>query len=288
MKYTVKFKYDGGDVVTLKKYPPYNQLSYGHKRSHEFVPKQYKISGLKFVADEEGTKVMYRLYAYCDDYLDYHNWLTEDYIEGEGTERVEELDFSGIRGTDIQIGDTVYADIYNGSKDNHYVYPYLTFTRKGTVLGYLYENEITFFVDGKKCEQQRSSIMCDFYYPECWVNRNGTESAWGVVKNIDDDFIADYVKGCKWHRFNPEKKKDEERAKGWLELWGIYDKVCELYKKRPQPKKKPKTLKIDKIEKKTVVKNCSGYKVAEEVRAMLAGMSEEEKAEMLKQLTEKS
>lgn len=284
MKYTVTFKYDGGDTVTLTKYPPYDQLSYGHKRESEFSPKEYKIAGLKFVADENGTKTLYRLYAYMDDFLDYHNWLSEDYFEGEGTERTEEIDFSGIRGTDVQFGDTVYADIYNGNKNDHSIYPYLTFTRMGNVLYFMYENEITFYTNGRKGEQARSMVVCDFYYPSYWANSKGSEGAWGVVKNIDEDFINDYVKACKKNRFNPSKNDREKRAIEWLKQWGIYDKVCELYNKQtPAKKKTTKTVK-----KEAVVKNCSGYKVAEEVRAMLAGMSEEEKAEMLKQLTEKS
>lgn len=280
MKYTVTFKYDGGDTVTLKKYPPYNQLSYGHKREYEFVPKEYKISGLKFVADENGTKVLYRLHAYMDDYLDYHNWLSEDYFEGEGTERTEEIDFSGIRGTDIQIGDTVYADIYNGNKNSHYVYPYLTFTRMGNVLYFMYENEITFYTDGRKSEQPCSSVVCDFYYPTCWANKNGSEGAWAVVKNIDDEFINDYVKACRQHRFNPETRKEEERAIEWLKHWGIYDKVCELYNKQTPAKKKPAEKK--KTTEKKTKKSASG-----EIKELLASMTDEMKAELLKQLTKK-
>ena len=92
-----------------------------------------------------------------------------------------------------------------------------------------------------------------------------------MLKTIGEKFVEDYVKGCRSHRFNPTVDRYGDHHEEWLKTLGVYDEVCKLYKKRPSAKKK--------TEKKKTESN-----VSKDVKALLAGMSEEAKAEMLKQL----
>lgn len=286
----VTFKYEIGQMVTLTHSPSYDNMQLGkYVHEHDFKPKEYKVVSCFYKVDEDGnTSIRYQLDAYMDEYIQYHNRIPEEHLEGEPHEHTEEIDFHDVHGNPLSIGDYAYSGIYYGSPDNYYVSPNFTFTRQMQIVGLEYSNKGTFFVDGVVKKNASNTALCCQTDPQDGGRFKHTETLGLMIKIIDEKFVEDYVKGCKRHRFNPTVDKYGDHHEEWLKKLGVYDEVCKLYKKRPATKKKTtKTVKTG-YEVAEVVKDCSGYKVAEEVRAMLAGMSEEAKAEMLKQLTEKN
>lgn len=282
----VTFKYEIGQMVTLTHCPSFDNMQLGkYVYEHDFKPKDYKVASYFYRVDEEGnTSIRYQLDAYLDEYIQYHNRIPEEHLEGELHEHTEEIDFHDVHGNPISIGDYAYSGIYYGSPDNYYVSPNFTFARQMQIIGFEYSNKGTFYVDGVVNKNVSITALCRQTDPEYIGRHKYTETLGLMVKATDEKFVEDYVNGCKMHRFNPTVDRYGDHHEEWLRKLGVYDEVCKLYKKRPATKKKAtKTVKTE-----AVVKDCSGYKVAEEVRAMLAGMSEEEKAEMLKQLTKKN
>lgn len=262
----VTFKYEIGDMVTLIKLPNYpNCSSFYYKK--DFSPKQYKIDGYKYAIRKDGKdEILYRLYAYCDDYLDYHNWITEDYFEGEGTPHTEDIEFKSIDGEELKIGDTVYTSIYYGrNRDDCYISPDFTFARQIAITDLVYVGTST------------DRFCYKFYGIEIYPNGEQNRVEDGFVplamKNVTEQFIIDFVKACKEHKENPSNEKNyhyEERKK-WLEKLGVFEQVCKLYKKSAVKKEtKPKP-----VEKKDTVKE------------IFSSLSEKQKKEMLKLLTKK-
>ena len=260
----ITFKYEIGDMVTLIKLPHYPNCSSLYYKK-EFSPKQYKIDGYKYAIREDGKdEILYRLYAYCDDYLDYHNWITEDYLEGEGTPHTEDIEFKSIDGEELKIGDQVYTSIYYGrDRDDCYISPNFTFARKIAITDLVYA--------GTSMDRFAYKFYGIEIYPNGEQNRVEDGFVPLAMKNVTEQFIIDFVKACKERRENPSNEKNyyyEERKK-WLEKLGVFEQVCKLYKK-PAVKKETKP-----IEKKDTVKE------------MFSSLSEKQKKEMLKLLTKK-
>ena len=275
----VSFKYDIGDVVTLVKLPDRfdNNRSrlWSYKKLSEFSPEQYKIKGYSFAILEDGSyEYRYSLDAYADDWLDYHNWLTEDYFEGEGTRHSKDICFKSADGDDLNIGDIVYTSLYYGSKC---VSESCTFTRKIRVTKLIYSKE-TIYGPFEKIE---GDILIDTLCPPINGSSNKERSFCDeVLKNVTEQFICDFVKTCKEYRINPrnEKLSGYKSRKFWLDELGIFDKVCEMYSSRPKKLSSKKTSVVEKSFRKS--------ETDKKVKDILSGMTDDEKREMLKLLTE--
>lgn len=268
----ITFKYNFGDMVTLVKLPPYEQQAHFH-RNPEFEPKQYKIVGYRYVVkNDRTTAIEYRLYAYCDEYLDYHNWITDDCIGGETHPHTKTVEFVSADGSALNIGDEVYTSIYYGDSNNRaeaYVSPEFSFTRKIKIEQLVYECEGSGRINSLTVKYYRGGEV----YPE--YKENIHEEYVGLaVKNITEQVIVDYVKAAKERKENPANTKihNHEHIKKWLTHLGIYEEACKLYAKRPSSSKKKETAKTKK---------------GATVKDMLAKMTEEQKGEMLRLLTEK-
>lgn len=278
----VSFKYDIGDVVTLVKLPDRfdnnRNLSWSYKRLDEFSPKQYKIKGYSFTILEDGTYgCKYSLDAYRDDWLDYHNWLTEDYFEGEGTRHNKDVCFKSADGDDLNIGDVVYTSLYYGSDATGIRCSVSgTFARKIRVTELIYTNE-KFRVPTEKLI---GDIIKEFYLPINGSLKKGCEFCNCSLKNITEQFICDFVKTCKEYRINPrnEKLSDYKSRKFWLDELGIFDDVCKRYNSRPKKMSSKKTSVVEKSFRKS--------ETDKKVKDILSGMTDDEKREMLKLLTE--
>ena len=262
----ITFKYNIGDMVTLIKLPKYPNCSSRYYEK-EFSPKQYKIDGYKYAIRKDGKdEILYRLDAYCDDYLNYHNWITEDYIEGEGTTHTEDIEFKSIDGEELKIGDMVYTGIYYGrDRDDCYISLNMCFAKKVVITDLVYAGTST------------DKFSYKFYGTEIYPNGELNRAEDGFVplamKNVTEQFVIDFVKACKERRENPanEKKSDYEKRKEWLKELGVFEQVCKLYNKSAVKKEtKPKP-----AEKKDTVKE------------IFSSLSEEQKKEMLKLLTKK-
>ena len=271
----IKFNYSIGDTVTLIKEPSWkNRSSLNYDRS--FSPKDYKIKCIKYVVDEEGEKILYQLDAYIDKYLDCHNWMDESCFKGNGTEHVEDIDFTSVDGKELKLGDFVYDSIYYGSHDDWYISPTFTFTSYGKIIELNSYWEGNFLIDGSiKISQKKNGVAVAEKYWMTYGNYVGQKYSFFAelaLKDVDDKFIEDYIKACKTTKFNPFSNSmnshDKETCEGWLKYMGIYDKVKNKYKKVTVRKRV-------KIEKDSTVDD------------IISELTEKQKKEMLKKLTEK-
>lgn len=261
----ITFKYNIGDMVTLIMEPDYrNAVRYPFRK--DFKPKQYKIDGYKYAIRKDGKdEILYRLYAYCDDYLDYHNWITEDYFEGEGIPHTEDIEFKSIDGEELKIGDIVYTGIYYGrNRDDCYISPDFTFARMVKITDLVYA--------GTSMDKFTYKLYGNELYPNGEQNRAEDGFVPLAMKNVTEQFIIDFVKACKERKENPsnEKKYHYKERRKWLEKLGVFEQVCELYNKRTTEPKKQK--KNNPVEKDDTVKD------------ILSTLSETQKIEMLKLL----
>ena len=275
----ISFKYNIGDIVTLVKLPgnfdKNRSRLHMYKNLDEFSPKQYKIKGYSFAVLGDGSyEYRYSLHAYNDDWLSYNNWLTEDYLEGEGTRHDKDVCFKSADGDDLNIGDVVYTSLYYGSKR---VSESCTFTRKIRVTKLIYSKE-TIYGPFEKIE---GDILIDTLCPPINGSSNKECSFCDeVLKNVTEQFLCDFVKTCKDYRINPrnEKLSGYKSRKFWLDELGIFDKVCEMYSSRPKKLSSKKTSVVEKSFRKS--------ETDKKVKDILSGMTDDEKREMLKLLTE--
>lgn len=262
---TVGFKYSIGDKVMLIKEPSWdNRATLYYNRN--FSPKEYRVKDLKYVIDKDGEKVLYSLDAYCDEYLQFHNWLTEDFIaETENKHSFEEdIDFVSVDGEELSIGDVVYSSVYYGGKVNRYISPRLTFTAKISIDRMEYVMEGTFYSDGSVETVTRSEYFGEQIDNVRQSNTTRNGFTYVALKNPDTDFADEYIMACKLNRFNPFK---DEHAEKWLKIMGVLEYVEKNYKKVTNKKSAPTEKKKSKVED------------------IFEGLTARQKKEMLKLLT---
>ena len=282
------FKYDIGDVVTLVKLPDLFDKNrcriFASKHLGTFSPKQYKVKGYSFTILEDGSyEYKYSLHAYCDDWLDYHNWLTEDYLEGEGTHHDKDICFKSADGADLNIGDIVYTSLYYGSDTTgNRCSVSGAFTRKVRVTELIYTNE-EFSVPTEKLIGDR---IKEFYVPVNGSWNKACEFCNCSLKNITEQFICDFVKTCKEYRINPRNEKlgDYKLRKFWLDELGIFDDVCKRYSSRSKKTSKVREPEVKGSSDKELEVKVSSNRTNKKVEEILSGLSDEEKKEMLKLL----
>ena len=267
----VKFKYNVGDVVTLMKKPSHENTQLGkYIHEDEFTPKEYKIEKcLCRIIGTEEPKILYNLYAYCDEYIQFHNWIPEDDLSGTINEHEEDIEFISHDKEILSIGDDVIASAFYGDYENSYLSPSLTFTYVGTIVGFEYE--INGFNEHKTIVRRALVEKSD--------GTNHFEITPYLVKKMDEKFAFEYVKFCKKDRFNPIKESERQYSanKKFLEEIHLWDKVVELYnnwsKYRDGGKKKF-------IPKRRVPKNP----LQADIKKLLKSLTEEQKEELKKQL----
>ncbi len=283
MKRTIRFSYDIGDKVTLVKVPSFENMQLGkYIKDIDFEPKDYVVSGLKCVFLEGGEeKILYRLDAYCDEYIRYHNWLTEDYIEGNGTSHEEDFTFLSVKGGDLSIGDLVYDSLYYGASTKSYIEPECTFTRLLRVDA----------LEVEKLESRSSrwdlyastTVMEDFQNP----NNNGTKSinrSFVCILLREDEtklIVEDYIKACKKKRFNIKKQPAESSAVKTLKKIGVYQEVLANYNKVKLTFDKDTTIQTAAIKKPAKKKKTKVDLSDTKAEDILNNMSQEQRQEML-------
>ena len=264
----VKFKYNVGDTVTLVRLPSFQNMQYGkYVYEDEFKPKEYKIEKCKCVIKCDNTvEVLYNLYAYCDEYIQFHNWIPDRDLEGTPNEHEEDVEFISHDKEVLGLGDVVLCDVFYGDYEKSYLPPSMTFGYVGTIVGFVYEIN------------RGGGIL-----RTALIDRDGTqrgEIAPYLVKNIDETFAFEYVKACKSNRFNPiteAEKKYRSRHMEILKGVNLWDKVVEIYnnwsKYRDGGKKKF-------TPRKRVPKNP----LQADIKKLLKSLTEEQKEELKKQL----
>ena len=216
----------------------------------------------------EEPKILYNLYAYCDEYIQFHNWIPESDLSGPTNEHEEDVTFISHDKEILSIGDVVAASVFYGDYEDSYLSPSLTFAYVGTIFGFEYE-----IIRGSS-----------FIRRTALIDKNGSnevEFTPYLVKNFDEAFAFEYVKFCKKDRFNPIKESERQYSKNkkFLEEIHLWDKVLEIYNSWAKYRKDGKI-----TEKKKCVKK---EKEKIDITKLLNSLSEEEKEELKKQLLEK-
>ena len=265
----VKFKYNVGDTVKLMKKPSHENMQLGkYICDNEFTPKTYEIEKCKcIIIGAEDPKILYNLHAYCDEYIQYHNWILEDDLSGTINEHEEDVQFISHDKEILSIGDDVIACAFGGDYENSVLSPSLTFTYVGTIVGLEYE------INGLKQKiVNRRAIV------ERHDGTNHIELTPYLVKKFDETFAAEYVKFCKRDRFNPIKESERQYStnKKFLEEIHLWDKVLEIYNNWNKYRKDGKTTK-----KKNSSKNA---KEKIDIKKLISSLSEEDIMELKKQL----
>ena len=291
------YKFRIGDEVKLVKCPSSSYSLYNFCGNDNLLTETYKINGWGWTETEVGVfKQYYRLDAYCNKYLKYHNTIFEDEIEAVRETHPfddDDLVFKSVNGDEIKIGMTGYDGIYYGGKDSSYISPSMTFTKYGTVvrISKFVENNSTQLNPNYCSTEIRLTISRDLDKAyddnnQCWTLIQKHRSDFNGVfpylflTKIDKKFINDYVDAIFKKRDSGillnEKHPDYIIVKQWLTHMGIYERVIELAKKRKSRIKK-KTLSSES--KKTKSKKQTNSKLEE----LLAKLSESEK-ERLKEM----
>lgn len=264
----IKFKYNVGNTVTLMKRPSRENIQFGKYISEsEFKPKEYVIAQCKcLMKGVEEPKILYNLHAYCDEYIQFHNWIPEDELEGDVHEHIETFEFISHDKKKLHIGDVVLADVFCGSYDNPYLVPSMSFGVVTPILGLEYL--IT----------EKSNIIKTALVEE--NNFIRTEYTPYLVKDIDENFALEYVKFCKSNRFNPIKeaeKKYRSHHRELLESVNLWDKVVEIYNNWNK-------YRVGKTPKKTTEKKSTPKKntAKANMKKLLTSLSETEIEELKK------
>lgn len=265
----VKFKYNVGDTVTLLRRPSNENMQYGkYIYDNEFTPKEYRIEKCKCkIIGSEKPRILYNLYAYMDEYIQFDNWIPEDDLSGAINEHEEDVEFISHDKEVLSIGDDVIACAFWGDYENSILSPSLTFTYVGTIVGLEYE------INGLKQKTvTRRAIV------ESHDGTNHIEFTPYLVKKMNETFAFEYVKFCKKDRFNPIKESERQYSKNkkFLEEIHLWDKVLEIYNSWAKYRKDGKT-----TEKK---KNIKKEKPKTDIKKLLSSLSEEEINELKKEL----
>lgn len=234
----VHFNYNIGDKIKLSKPVGWaNQTSLSNKG---FNPeKVYEIDAYGWKDTGNGYVPFYRVHAYCDEYLPYHNKLSEqEFIPFSETHSFDlDTDFYSTDGSLINIGDNVYYKLYwNDSEANCR----FTFTGYGPVV------ELSFFHEKDKPYNEkrvtyRREFLCKKENGQDWLDdrRHGdkhTEFSSQITKVVPDEYAEIYVETLFKHResylLGNQKNCWYFEIKSWLEHIGIFDKVIELYNER--------------------------------------------------------
>lgn len=266
----IKFKYNVGDTVKLINVPSFENMALGkYILKNEFSPKEYKISKCKCTFRGNNVpKIVYNLYAYCDEYIQYHNWIPENELEGPLNEHEEDVEFISHDKETLFIGDTVLSDAFYGDYEKPYMSPCLTFTYAGTILGFDYEISENGQLIKKTAILERND------------GTTSSEFTPYLVKNINKTFVYEYVEFCKKKKFNPikEAEKFSSYHRKLLEEIHLWDDVVEIYTN--WNKVKPKTAKKNYTRKKYIKSNP----LKSDIKKLLKSLSEQEKEKLKKEL----
>ena len=254
---SLHYKLGLGDEVKLTCRPKDNSSINHYSLFDNNLPQEsYKINGWGWVEEEPGVfKQYYRLHAYCNKYLNYHNRVTEDEIMAISETHPfddTELVYKSVNGDDVKIGTTGYYCIYYGGENDYYISPNFTFTSWGTV------HKIAKFVDDRGhdiCvkkdvilyeEVESKYNTANVYYEALQSDGRLREHfACLLLTTVDKKFVKEYVAALGKYRMKSalveERHHDYHLIKSWLEMMGVYDDVIKLAKRGETTTKRTST-----------------------------------------------
>ena len=269
---TLKYKYSIGDKAKLVKMPSYDNWqhrAFSCDNKEEKLPKEYVINGYGFDETEEGIKQYYRLDAYCDELIQYHNRIPDECLEPSGESHPFELesDVMSADGHIIKLGDSVFYSLYDRYNGQDGSVPNINFcfTGHGNVISTHYFAEIkdkplvevtyerdflcSYCIDGKVREALDARKH---------GNRQ-TEFVSQIDYGVHPGYAEEYAKEISKKANRSCLEYDKYDIEQWLKFLGVYDETMEAIdrwiknrdgetakKKKSTPKKK----KTDKVEDK--------------------------------------
>ena len=236
---TLHYKYNIGDKVLLVKLPSFDNRQYGSFRYsgdvESLLPKEYVVNGYGFEETDDGIKIYYRLDAYCDEIIQYHNRITDEYLEPSGECHPFQLesDVMSADGHIIKLGDSVFSNLYNRYNGENGTVPNIdfSFTGHGNVVSTHYFEE--------KSHKPRIEVTYerDFLCTYC-VNGNVREALdsrrYGdkhteVASMIDYGIRPGYAEAFAEEISKKSNRWDLEHNKynieQWLKFLGVYDET---------------------------------------------------------------
>lgn len=288
---TLKYKYSIGDKVLLVKLPSYENRQYGFGRylddKESLLPKEYVVNGYGFDETDDGIKIYYRLDAYLDEIIQYHNRITDEYLEPSGECHPFELesDVMSADGHVIKLGDSVFYNLYNRYNGNDGTIPYISFsfTGHGNVVSTHYFEEknhkprievtyerdflCTYCVNGKVREALDARRYGDKH----------TESAsmidYGIRPGYAEAFAEEISK--KSNRWYLEHNKYDTEQ--WLKFLGVYEETMAAIDKWIKKRD-------GKSNKKSQAKKKKTKKDEGKLKNILSTLTEEEKKKLKEML----
>lgn len=284
----IHYKFGIGDKVRLVKRPthfPGNCQHYSFDDDHPNT--EYVVDAWGWIQKEDGVyEKFYRLHAYMDAYLLYHNKIAEDEIEAVSETHPfddEELEFKSVNDDIIKIGMNVWCDIYYSSVEGLYISPDFTFTNYGDVFAIEKfrgeHDKYTRVSVHRQLESKYNSSTKKYELVE--DNWPSTEPPGYIMTRITDTFAQEYVdrlfKDRNSKKLADDTHSDYSRMRAWLEQMGIWDEVMTLYNKRKSGKTTKKSSSKTSKPKKTSKSNS-------ELENMLSGLSAADKKKLKEML----
>ena len=271
---TLHYKYSIGDKVFLTKLPSYENMQYGTCRylgdKESLLPKEYVVNGYGFDETDDGIKIYYRLDAYCDEIIQYHNRITDEYLEPSGECHPFELesDVMSADGHIIKLGDSIFYSLYDRYNGNDGTIPNIrfSFTGHGNVgsTHYFEEKNHKPMIE-VTCERDFLCTYCvSGEVKEALDSRRYGDKHTAYVSQIDYGIRPGYAE-----EFAKEVSKKSNRScleydkysiEQWLKFLGVYDETMEAIdrwikirdgkssNKKPQTKKKKAKKDEDKLQ----------------------------------------
>lgn len=237
--------------------------------------KEYTVDSWKAVKRENGLEISYCFHAYCDDALDYHEYIPEDQIEKPYRSKFYyhykirdihleckdphphevEVDETDYNGHQICIGDTIYTNLLFSScdeeNDGYTADASMSFGNYSTVLGFEFKQSYcTKFINqplkiGGIFTRVITRPIGPLNYKDGHTRISGDfdrfESNKYVFKNVSEKFINLYVSKLRRAKYEKEEflkdGNDMYVARNILKHMGILEKVTEMVKAKNPPKK---------------------------------------------------
>lgn len=268
---TLNYKYGLGDKVKLIKMPSYDNWQYGVfscDNREEKLPKEYVINGYGFDETEDGIEQYYRLYAYCDDLIQYHNHIPDECLEpaGECHPIEVESDIMSADGHVIKIDDSIFQGLYRRLYGNNGPTPNtsFSFTSHGTVVG------LHYFMEVNGNPRIQVTYVRDFLCSYCVdgevreamdARKHGykcTDYAYQIDYGVHPGYIEEYAKEISKKSNRWYLEHDKYDIEQWLKFLGIYNETMEAVDrwikirdgKAPKKKGSTKKKKVKKDEDK--------------------------------------
>ena len=288
---TLRYKYNIGDKVRLMSLPDLRYWSSSPSACSDekssLLPKEYEINGYGYTVTEDGIQQYYRLHAYCDAVLDYHNRVREDILEpvGESHPFVLESDIKSIEGRVIKIGDEIFDNIYrNPCGSNDYI-PNVSFSfaGHGTVETIRYFQEINHTNPSIEVVYRRDflctykgskgEVVCQDARKYGYLNHAYPGE---ICYDIDTTYPEEFAKEVTKKENECYLEYNTYDIEQWLTYLGVYDetmaKIAEWKEQRDKARAKNKR---KKPEKETKDKKLTDF---------LASLTEEQKKKLKEML----